>query len=99
MNIIELDTATAKNYLRVEHNDDDELLSMLLSAAKSYIQSYLNQKFVDMQISPEGLPEELTIPALALTAHWYENRQITTEVKSNEVLHTFKEILSMHRYY
>lgn len=93
INIVELDLETVKQYLRVDHNDDDILLATFLSAAKGYIQNYLNQRFVDM----EEIPAELTIPALALVSHFYEQRQIVTDGKSREVLYTFSSILNMHR--
>ncbi|MCU4842307.1 head-tail connector protein [Bacillus cereus] len=91
--VIDLDLEVTKNYLRVEHEDDDQLIELILSASKSYLQSYLNQKFSEF----EELPDELTIPCLALASHWYERREIQTDKRANEVLYTFSGILDMHR--
>lgn len=92
MKITELDLDTVKNYLRIDHNEDDSLLSLMIIAAKSYIQSYLNKKFEEF----EEIPDEFTIACLALIAHWYENREIQTNT-SNEVPYTFSGILDMYR--
>ena len=92
MKITELDLDTVKNYLRIDHNEDDSLLSLMIDAAKSYIQSYLNKKFDEF----EEIPDEFTIACLALIAHWYENREIQTNM-SNELSYIFSGILDMYR--
>lgn len=97
MKITELDLEFVKRYLRVEHIEDDVLIGMMLTASKSFIQSYLNRKFVDMQALGEEIPDEFTIPCLALIAHWYEKRQITPDGAAQEILYTFSGILDMHR--
>ena len=93
MKITEIDLSFVKHYLRVDHEEDDQLIQLMLTASKGFIQSYLNQKFEDFEI----VPDELTIPALALISHWYEQRQITTDRSAHEVLYTFSGILDMYR--
>lgn len=91
--VTDIDLAFTKNYLRVDHTDDDQLIELIIVAAKSFIQTYLNKKFTEF----EELPDELTIPCLALASHWYERREIQTDKSANEVLYTFAGILDMHR--
>ncbi|PGN97332.1 DNA-packaging protein [Bacillus cereus] len=91
--VTDIDLVFAKNYLRVDHTDDDQLIELIIVASKSFIQSYLNKKFTEF----DELPEELTIPCLALASHWYERREIQTNKSANEVLYTFAGILDMHR--
>ena len=91
--ITDLDISFVKNYLRVDFEEDDLFIDMLITASQGFIQTYLNQKFTDF----EEVPDELTIPALNLIAHWYENREITTDRGAHEILYSFSGILDMHR--
>lgn len=93
VNIVDLDLETTKQYLRVEYEEDDQLIEMMLVFAKSYIQSYMNKKFEEF----DAIPDELTIPALALISHWYERREIETDKAAKEIVYTFLDILDMHR--
>ncbi|PEN61619.1 head-tail connector protein [Bacillus wiedmannii] len=92
--ITELDLQMVKDYLRIDHEDDDVLLSTMLSAAKSFIQSYLKKKFTEF----DEIPEEFTIACLALTSHWYEKREIQSEKASkDELSYVFSGLLDLHR--
>ena len=94
--ITELDIDLVKDYLRIDHNDDDEFLTIVLVSARSYIQSYLNQKFEDF----DEVPDEFTIACLAICAHWYENRQVQSESTGKgmkELGYIFSGILDLHR--
>jgi len=92
MKITNLDLDFVKNYLRIDHTEDDALLLLMIDSAKNFIQSYLNIKFSEM----EEIPDEFTIAALALIAHWYENREIQTNVQG-ELKYIFSGILDMYR--
>lgn len=92
--ITDLDLVLVKEYLRIDHTDDDNMLTMMLVAAKSFIQSYLNQKFADF----EEIPDEFTIACLALVSHWYEKREVQSEkVSKNELAYVFSGLLDLHR--
>lgn len=91
--VTELTMETVKEYLRVDHEDDDILLETMLGAAQSFIQSYLNRKFTDF----EELPGEFTIACMALVAHWYERREIQPEKATKELNYVFGGLLDMHR--
>ena len=93
MKITELDILMIQNYLRIDHVDDDMLLELMLDSSKSFIENYLNQKFVDML----EVPSEFTIAALALISHWYEKRMVTNDKASKEILYSFSGILDPHR--
>ena len=58
--VTDLDVIDVKDYLRVDFTEDDMLLSTMLGAAQSFIQSYLNRKFTDF----EEIPGEFTIACL-----------------------------------
>lgn len=88
-----------KNYLRIDFDDEDndKLLTMILTAAKSFIQTYLGWRF-DSFANDEAFPEEITIALLSICEHWYKNRGILSEDTSKQELpYVFAGILDMHR--
>ena len=95
--VTDLNLISVKDYLRIDHPDDDLLLETMLAAAKSFIQSYLNKKFSDFEL--EGnIPDEFTIACLALTSHWYEKREIQSEKNTKgELSYVFSGLLDLHR--
>ena len=85
-----------KNYLRIDFDDvdNDRMLNIILASAKSFVQTYLNWKFVDV----DEIPLEITIALLAIVEHWYKNRGVTSEDATvNELPYVFSGILDMHR--
>lgn len=82
-----------KNYLRVDYDNDDVLIQLMIDTAKSYIQSYLNQPFDVM----EDIAPEFTIAGLNLVAQWYQDRGISSEKATHEYLYSFTSLLDMHR--
>ena len=97
VNILDLDLDLAKKYLVIDEDftDDDEFIELCLVSAKSYIQSYLNWGPLTEQ---EDLPTELTIAALMLMNHFYEQRKIV-DSNTKEVTMTLSSILSLHKSY
>lgn len=73
MKVSELTLDVIKKYLRVDGNDDDILLNMLLASSIQYCTSY-------MGCTKEDLDKyaDVTIVVLALIADSYEVRQFTT---------------------
>lgn len=73
----ELDLAFVKEYLKVDYEDEDATIEMLILAAQSYIQTMLGFKISD-EWSIEEIPEELTVATLLIIAHWFDHRQMQT---------------------
>lgn len=63
MTITELDLATVKNYLRVDYDNDDVLIQVMIDSSLSYTQSFLNHKFTEF----EEVPMEFLIAAIGHT--------------------------------
>lgn len=96
--IVDVDLALVKDYLRIDHGDDDTMLKMMLAASQSYIQNYLNRKFSDYELNGEEIPDEFTIACLALVAHWYEKREIQSkDATQRELSYIFSGLLDLHR--
>lgn len=93
--ITELDLDFVKNYLKVDHDADDALISMMIISAQNYIQTYLNKKFDEF----DPLPAEFTIATLSLISQWYEHREIQTASISSksELSYVFSGLLDVYR--
>lgn len=82
MKVTDITLDTAKNFLKVDYNDDDELIEMMITASQSHIQTYLNRKFDDF----ETLPDEFTIVCLGLVNAYYDNRSVLPTDKAKETI-------------
>ena len=87
------DIKIIKNYLRVDHDDDDEFIFLLMPAAKTFIENYLNRKLDDF----DELPEEFNIAFLNIISHWYEKREMQPERSGKELNYLFSDLLDSHR--
>lgn len=64
-----------KNYLRVEHTEDDALISDLIDVAKEQIDAFLQNDFIDTEGNAIGIPLSIKIAAFKMVASWYEARR------------------------
>lgn len=64
-----LDLATVKNFLRCEHDEDDELIQMYIESAEDYVKSACGDN-VDLEKA-----KSRTI-LLMLISDYYENRTV-----------------------
>jgi uncharacterized phage protein (possible DNA packaging) len=78
--------AEAKQHLRVEHDDEDALITNLITAAREYCEDFQNVKLVPGE-DEEPLPVSARVKSaiLLLVGHWYENRQAVSEKPGTEV--------------
>lgn len=58
----------AKTYLRVAHDDDDQLIQTLLDASRAELAGYIGAEL------PEPLPADLHMAILEQTARAYDHR-------------------------
>jgi uncharacterized phage protein (predicted DNA packaging) len=63
-----------KNFLRVEHDDDDTLIAALITTARLQVEAVTS-----LELDNPSAPEPLKHAIRLLTAHWYENRALTAE--------------------
>lgn len=78
-----------KSYVNVYHNEDDNLFTAILIAAKTFVAGYTG-------LSAENLDksEDLTMAVYILASELYDNRAYNVEaVKVNPVIET---LLNMH---
>lgn len=65
-----------KKNLILEHNEDDDLLSMYITAAKSYAESY--QHIEEGYYSENPIPPTTEQAIIMLASHFYESRDGST---------------------
>lgn len=73
LKVSELTLDTIKQYLRIDGNDDDMILNMLLDSAIQYCTSYMGCTKEDLEKY-----DDVTVVVLALISDSYEVRQFTT---------------------
>lgn len=69
-----IDLETVKQYLRIDGNDEDNLLAMCMNSAKSYVKDYTGLE--DDEIAQH---ESLELATMAIIADMYEMRQATVQ--------------------
>lgn len=67
-------TAEAKHYLRVDHDEDDALITELIAAAKASADAFLNNPFTARDGTPNPIPLDVKTWVLRRVAFLYEQR-------------------------
>lgn len=87
-----------KQYLRVDHSDDDVLIDSMLMAAQEYVENFTKRTYEN---DSYGLvvPATVRMAILLLVAHWYDNRSVQAigTVVSAELQYSIKNLLWQNR--
>lgn len=75
MPIVSLDEV--KQHLRIDHDDDDELLTQKIDSAQNHIERLLGFTIEDAYggEDQDPIPPAMKECVSELAAHWYENRE------------------------
>lgn len=90
MSIVTLEQV--KEHLRVNHYDEDDLITQKISAAQNHLERLLGFKIEEEYPPTANDPAVSTIPpslvecVCQLAAHWYENRETVVLGGSPQVL-------------
>ena len=89
MKISEIKISNIKEYLHVYHDEDDNLISAILIASKSFVRNYTG-------LSSESLDakDDLSMAVFILSSELYDNRAYTVE--NTNVNPVIEAILNMH---
>lgn len=72
LNILTMDLPLIKKYLKVDFDDDDDLIELFWEAAISHIESLIQFKIDEWPDGPP--PKEFAIAALMLVSSFYDQR-------------------------
>jgi len=91
-----VDLALLKKHLRVDYDDDDDLLQHYLDAATKYVVNYIQGD--EAEISTEGsLSADVTQVIFLLVAHWYNQREGVSSGSMSQVPNTIDALLKPYR--
>lgn len=79
-NVLTLTIEEAKEWARIEHNADDNILALLINAATANVDNYLNRLWTDSE--DQALPD-IKLQMLKIILHWYENRGDTGTIPAD----------------
>ncbi|OEH52998.1 hypothetical protein AQ616_18320 [Oceanobacillus sp. E9] len=80
-----------KEYLRIEHDEDDSYLEMLVVRAKMYIRNGVGKLDDDNELFKMAIT--------VLVGHWYDNRELSRiGNNSYSIPHSFEAIIQQLRY-
>lgn len=87
-----MDLATVKEYLKIDFDDDDRILEMLLGSARRYVLDAVGYQ-------PDEADERVQLLLLVLVSDWYEHREYTSSQKvSQKVRYTVRSIVLQLQY-
>lgn len=88
---------TVKNWIRIEHEEDDGILELLIEASHSFIESYLNRSLDSFE---GGYPKEIDVAKLYVVQQWYDQAAITSFTKGEKagLDFAFSMLLDRHRF-
>ncbi|KXZ40013.1 uncharacterized phage protein (possible DNA packaging) [Alkalithermobacter thermoalcaliphilus JW-YL-7 = DSM 7308] len=79
-----------KDFLKIDHEYDNQLIYSLIIAAENYIKNATGIEFDDSN-------ELAKLAVKILVSHWYENREINTD-KSSKLSFSIDAILTQLKY-
>lgn len=85
-----------KAHLRVDSNDEDNLLSNMIYASQGHIENLMGQAFAD--ITGET-PAPLKQAVLMLAAHWFEGREAAATEPVRSIPFSVQDLVAEYREY
>lgn len=84
----------AKQYLRIDHSEEDALIMLLIEAACQYVANYIGRSLDDL----DPFPADLKIAILKLVAFHFEVRNVATFGISTQIApQTITQTLDSYR--
>lgn len=88
----------AKRHLRIENDEEDGEIALLIEGSREAIESFLNKKVYDeteQASDPEGTPlnNKMKIAQLLIIGHWYRNRENSSEKSLSDIPYGARDIL------
>ena len=81
-----------KNHLRIQHAEEDELISTLIAQAQAVAEDYCRVQFSD------SAPEPVRLAVMLMVSHYYENRDnpdrqvyVTMRIAFENLLYPYRD--------
>ena len=81
-----------KAHLRIQHNEEDELISTLIVQAQAVAEDYCRVQF------PDAAPEPVRLAIMLMISHYYENRDnpdrqtyVTMRIAFENLLYPYRD--------
>ena len=81
----------AKQHLRIEYDEEDELIEILIAQAQAAAEDYCRVSF------EENVPEPVRLACLLFVSYHYENRDIPDMTTYKSMRMAFEHLLYPHR--
>lgn len=78
-----------KKYLKVDYEDDDEIIEMLISAAKKYVTNATGRQ--------DYKEPRMTLLIMVLVKDWYDNRYFVADKVSQRATYTVNTMVHQLR--
>lgn len=88
----ELQLTDAKNFMRIDFDEDDFMIELMLESAKGYVCTYTKRSLEELNEY-----QEVAMAILVLTSHFYDKRSL--ECDSVSINYTISSILGSHWFF
>ena len=85
-----------KPFIRVDYDDDDSLIELLIKNAEIYLRDSVND-FED-KLKDERFKSKCKLAMLILAKHWYDNRDFVQARVDDKTSYSVKSILMQMNY-
>ncbi len=84
----------AKQYMRIDHSEEDALIMLYIEAAQQYVANYIGRSLDDL----DPFPSDLKVAILRLVSFYYEVRNVATFGISSQIApQTITQTLDSYR--
>ena len=80
-----------KAHLRIQHDEEDELIEGFIAQAQAVAEDYCRVQFEDTA------PEPVRLAVLLMVSHYYENREAADNIAYATMRTAFQNLLYPHR--
>jgi uncharacterized phage protein (predicted DNA packaging) len=88
-----IDTDEAKTWLRIDGNEEDALIGMLIGAAMEYLENATGRS-----VDTPPISNQARLFCLVLITDWYENRELIGTKPSEKVRYSLQSLLAQLTY-
>lgn len=91
-----------KLHCRIDHDDEDSLLTQYHAAAREQVENYICRPLFDTVAPPDvedgiAMTRSIEQAMLLLIGHWYAHRESVADVSMSEVPHGVHALLQPYR--